>query len=62
MLFVMSCDNELRRGIYTDTDLAATVDRMLCYLPLTASEDAFQHSKTSWVRSSAIAYCIPEAP
>ena len=44
MLFGMSYDNELRRDIYTCTDLAATVDRMLCYLPLTASEDAFQHS------------------
>lgn len=43
MLFGMSCDSELQGGIYTGTDLAATVDRMLCYLPLTASEDAFQH-------------------
>ncbi len=61
MLFGMSWEKEMRRGIYTCADLAATMSRMLCYLFTTASVDAFQHSKASWVRSSAMVSCAPEA-
>ena len=43
-LLSMSCVSELRKGIYTYADFAATVNRMRCYLLATASEDAFQHS------------------
>lgn len=61
MLFGMSCDSELRRGIYTCTDNTTTMDIVLCYVLATASVDVFQRSWESQGEKQCNVSCAPEA-